>query len=74
MGPPGAIGSNGITSPTRGVNPDGTPGHMDRYFRLTSDVPAGSMIRTNYSPDPGWPGCAAVTGMTSLIAAVVFVQ
>ena len=75
FGPPAATTySDGITRPSRGTNPNGTPAHMDRYFRLTTEIAAGGIISSNHSPLPTWPGCAAVIGMSSLIPEVAFVE
>jgi hypothetical protein len=74
MGPPAATATNGIIMPSRGTDPNGLPAHMDRYFKLMVDLPAGSALLPSYSPSPTWPGCAAVVGMTSLIPAVAFVE
>jgi hypothetical protein len=74
IGPPGAVGADGIMTPSRGVNPDGTPGHMDRYFRVPSEMIPGEIRHLTWSPTPPWPLCAAVTGMTSLVVAVEFVE
>ena len=74
MGPPGAVSNGGAIMPSRGINADGTPAHMDRYVKLPVDLAAGGSFSPAYSPSPTWPGCTAVIGMTSLIPAVVFVQ
>lgn len=74
MGPPNPTTVNGITMPYRGLNPDGTLGHMDRYLKLAAELPAGGFLRPQYSPSPAWPGCAAVVGMTYLISEVSFVE
>jgi len=74
MGPPTPTLSSGVIMPSRGINADGTPAHMDRYVKLPVDLAAGGSFSPAYSPSPTWPGCTAVIGMTSLIPAVVFVQ
>jgi hypothetical protein len=74
MGPPTPTLNSGVIMPSRGMNADGTPAHMDRYLKLPTDLPAGGSYQPGYSPSPTWPGCTAVIGMTSLIPAVVFVQ
>jgi hypothetical protein len=74
FGPPGMAGKDGVTRPSRGTNPDGTPGHMDRYLRLTSQMIPGGYVAPNYSPVPSWPSCTAVIGITSPIPQVAFVE
>lgn len=74
FGPPGMAGKDGVTRPSRGTNPDGTPGHMDRYLRLTSKLMPDGYVAPNYNPVPSWPSCTAVIGITSPISAVAFVE
>lgn len=72
FGPPGMAGKDGVTRPSRGLNPDGTPGHMDRYMRLTSEMRPAGVLTSSYSP--AWVSCVAVVGMASLIPEVAFVE
>ena len=75
MGPPSSTSINGVTAPSGGVNPDGTPGNMDRYLKLAAELPAGGSLRPQYiPPSPGWPGCTAVIGMIALNPQVSFVE